>query len=282
MGVSALGLALALVALATIGVPVSHDLDPKTISHDEGRAYVAPLPRLAPKPLRVRQDTEDSPARSNAVLLEDGRPLGPAHAVHDDVRALGSGRFSHWRQEILFSASDGSDPRVNGRRYRLEAQAGLSNKALWIALVCLLVAAWTERQLLSPVAQRLTSVPGVPWFWQNVAPGLIVSVLVVVFIAGIGELYFRAITPFSNPSWPGQFDPAVGFVFEPGAEVRYTNHLDFWTKERANSLGFLDREQPQNPDPQRCHVVLIGDSYVEAAQVANSQKVQATLERLAR
>ena len=56
---------------------------------------------------------------SPLVLLEDGRALGPAHSLHDDIRALGAGRFSHWNGYLWFSSSDGSDPRRNGRRYSI-------------------------------------------------------------------------------------------------------------------------------------------------------------------
>ncbi len=51
------------------------------------------------------------------MLFEDGRPLGPAHAPHDQMRALGGGRFSHWGAHLFFTTSDNSDPRSNGRRY---------------------------------------------------------------------------------------------------------------------------------------------------------------------
>ena len=58
--------------------------------------------------------------RSMLVLLENGRPLGPAHAVHMEIRARGHGRYSHWtRTALYFSASDNSDPRTNGRTYEV-------------------------------------------------------------------------------------------------------------------------------------------------------------------
>jgi len=66
-----------------------------------------------------RRWTSDDAGTSRLVLLEDGRPLGPAHALHDEVRQLGGGRFSHWAGSLLFSTSDGSDPRRNGRSYTL-------------------------------------------------------------------------------------------------------------------------------------------------------------------
>jgi len=65
--------------------------------------------------------------RSGLMLFEDGRPLGPAHAVHDDIRKKGRGRYSHWtRGTLYFSTSDHSDPRTNGRTYEVASANPLS------------------------------------------------------------------------------------------------------------------------------------------------------------
>ena len=69
---------------------------------------------LARVPDRLLSDRE---AASRLRLYEDGRPLGPAHSAHSDIRSLGLGRFSHWGPAVYFSTSDNSDPRTNGRRY---------------------------------------------------------------------------------------------------------------------------------------------------------------------
>jgi pectate lyase len=62
-------------------------------------------------------DNSSSPTTSILKLYENGVELGPAHAVHDDIRKIGKGRFSHWGTTLLFSASDNTDPRTNGRTY---------------------------------------------------------------------------------------------------------------------------------------------------------------------
>lgn len=117
------------------------------------------------------------------------------------------------------------------------------------------------------------------WLGRDVLPGLLASVVVLVVIFAIGEAYFRLSRPFFSPHWPSRFDQRFGFNFEPNTEVRWTNYFDFWVKERTNSIGFLDREPA--PPSARCHVAFIGDSFVEAAQVTNSDKVQVVLENLA-
>lgn len=96
------------------------------------------------------------------------------------------------------------------------------------------------------------------------------------------EAYLRLTTPFSHVSHPRSFHPQAGRIGAPGAEVRWTNQLDFWTISRNNSLGFLDREPPP---PERaaasCHVAILGDSFVEARQVPIGDKLQVRLEELA-
>jgi len=62
----------------------------------------------------------DKGGRSRVILLEDGVPLEPAHAGHIDTIINGEGRWSHWGSRgIYFSSSDNSDPRTNGREYRV-------------------------------------------------------------------------------------------------------------------------------------------------------------------
>jgi hypothetical protein len=71
---------------------------------------VAPLPGHLPC---------DEHSASTLQLREDGRPLGPAHCSHDEVRRLGGGRYSHWGNLLYFSASDNSDASSNGRSYEV-------------------------------------------------------------------------------------------------------------------------------------------------------------------
>jgi hypothetical protein len=59
------------------------------------------------------------PEQSRYVMMEDAIQVGPAHAHHETIREVGRGCWSHWGQFILFSSSDGTDPRTNGRKYAL-------------------------------------------------------------------------------------------------------------------------------------------------------------------
>lgn len=68
--------------------------------------------------------------QSTLKLYENGIEIGPAHSLHDDIRILGAGRFSHWSpplgagDALVFSASDNSDPNVNGYRYDIDVGRG--------------------------------------------------------------------------------------------------------------------------------------------------------------
>ena len=62
-------------------------------------------------------DSESAKEQSILRLFENGVEIGPAHSVHDDIRNTGKGRFSHWGTTVIFSASDNTDPRTNGRSY---------------------------------------------------------------------------------------------------------------------------------------------------------------------
>ncbi len=115
-----------------------------------------------------------------------------------------------------------------------------------------------------------------------VAWNLLLIITGLVVIAAVGEIAVRLFTPFQLNTRPSHFVPGVGLIYEPESEHRWTNHSDFWTISRANSLGFLDRE-PISPEraAESCHVTIIGDSFVDAREVPISDKVQVRIEELA-
>ena len=96
------------------------------------------------------------------------------------------------------------------------------------------------------------------------------------------EAWIQPRAPFTEARLPTRFAPGVGLLYEPGAEVRWTNYVDFWVAQRANRWGFLDRE-PLTPDQaeRTCHIAFIGDSFVEAREVPVADKFHVRLEELA-
>jgi hypothetical protein len=50
-------------------------------------------------------DGDEEPRRSILRLFEDGSEIGPAHTMHEKIRRLGGGRFSHWGDRLYLSAA---------------------------------------------------------------------------------------------------------------------------------------------------------------------------------
>jgi 2-polyprenyl-3-methyl-5-hydroxy-6-metoxy-1,4-benzoquinol methylase len=90
-------------------------LQTASITQEGGSCFVCDL-----ETVELRDDV-DHPAASVIRVYENGFLLGPPHAPHDEIRRSGGGRYSHWKGRLHFSSSDGSDPRVNGRRYEVRA-----------------------------------------------------------------------------------------------------------------------------------------------------------------
>jgi FkbM family methyltransferase len=82
--------------------------------HEIGNCWVAQVKETLPV-----GDNEENSNRSILLLFEDGKLLQSAHALHEDIRTLGGGRYSHWHETLYFSTSDNSDPNTNGREYRM-------------------------------------------------------------------------------------------------------------------------------------------------------------------
>lgn len=117
-------LTLIATCLIACGVVVAQDqptegtIAPAGIGHEQGFAYTISMP--APV-------LPDNPAAANGSVLrlfEDDQELGPPHSVHQTIRDVGEGSYSHWSGEasganpmLYFSTSDNSDPRTNGRHY---------------------------------------------------------------------------------------------------------------------------------------------------------------------
>lgn len=82
------------------------------IQHEAGYSYHAVVKFLLPASVFFP---------ITMLLLEDEKILpGPSNADHEDIRILGKGRYSFWKGMVYFSTPDNSDPRVNGRTYRIK------------------------------------------------------------------------------------------------------------------------------------------------------------------
>jgi hypothetical protein len=82
------------------------------ITPDKGACWRVDMPEM-----ENLADCMNHPSRSQLVVLENDLPLGPQHSLHETIRSVGRGCFSHWGGSLHFSSSDNSDPRSNGRTY---------------------------------------------------------------------------------------------------------------------------------------------------------------------
>jgi hypothetical protein len=125
-----------------------------------------------------------------------------------------------------------------------------------------------------------------PW-WVGQRGGeirfyLVQSAVTLAVLLAVMEVWARLFPPRDSVVWPLTQNPAVGTTFLPHSRVVFTNGLDFRVEEYANEAGFLDRPLPPVArSGGSCRIAILGDSYVEAAQVPIRQKVQVLLEKLA-
>ncbi len=127
-----------------------------------------------PVELHALTDCNEEAYRSRLRLFEDDRLLGPAHAVHENIRTSGRGAYSFWGSGLYFSTSDGTDPNVNGHAYSVvlpalrpqpkspEAAVELSWSAPPRLLRCALFGLGNRGAALGRLAQSL---PGVEITW---------------------------------------------------------------------------------------------------------------------
>jgi 2-polyprenyl-3-methyl-5-hydroxy-6-metoxy-1,4-benzoquinol methylase len=83
--------------------------------HYSGHMFGVTRPEL----WQLADNATSSNDSSPLFIFEDKKQLTLPHSIHADIVKFGGGRFSHWGREILFSSSDNSDPRSNGRLYEL-------------------------------------------------------------------------------------------------------------------------------------------------------------------
>lgn len=97
------------------------------------------------------------------------------------------------------------------------------------------------------------------------------------------EIWARLFPPKDQIVWPLTQRPLIGTTFVPNSAVVLSNGLDYHVETLANEAGFLDRPLPPvEKAPGSCRIAVVGDSFVEAAQVPIEQKLQVQLERMAK
>ncbi len=205
--------------------------------------------------------------------------LGPEVQTVAEVRSKGEGRYGIADGGLVFSASDNSSPITNGRAYQLRVSRVVPPYlTIPLQVLCFVAALFFLIQVLSKLPRVWTTLYTRSCLFRNLAPGIVVSAISIIVFFVAGEIYLRATIPFTESNNVFTVDPNIGNSYKPGAELRATNHVDFWTVSTINSLGFVDREPMLPKDDDTFRIVIIGDSYVEAVQVDMQDKFSVLLE----
>jgi hypothetical protein len=224
---------------------VERKLESSNFSHESGYCYLYTVSLLTPS------DTTES-AASALRLLEDGQLLEQSHAQHEAIRRTGQGRFSHWADNIYMSSSDNSDPRTNGRVYKLvyPLRPPSSFVGIFILLTTLLLpfaAATPERR------KRIYKRYYFPFFAIAFS-----SVLVIIPI----EMFLR--TDYSKQRVFGAF-----------------GQLPSRLQPTVNQQGYRDREHVIDNPGKSLRIVILGDSLTFGDGVADDEIYPRLLQRQA-
>lgn len=230
------------------------------ISSESGHCHVAPLPSLAY--LGENVSGEPSPLR----LFEDGVEIGPGSSLHDDIRKLGGGRFSHWGDTLFFSTSDNSDPNANRRTYhylapqnpqeaRLESSGtpALSRRAVSAVLRRSVSTAGSElhmafslRLLLRLCARSGVDLTGKTCLEIGASPGK--GLAIALLLLGVEKIYLNNILPLDEQ-----------------VDVDFARNMAVLTGMIANPARNLDDVMIFDPDGASCRIrpdlaVLLGSA----------------------
>ncbi len=119
---------LAVVGLLLIGLamflrglerPAKWVMPVDEIAHTDGLAWIVKVRDRVGWPWQALGGDQYDPFRSDLQLFEEGRRLEPHRAALEVITTSGGGAYTHWGGRLWFSTSDGTDPRSNGREYRV-------------------------------------------------------------------------------------------------------------------------------------------------------------------
>ena len=166
----------AILSVAAFEIAIS--IDPSKVVRKDGYMYAAKLEYGLSPLFEVIDERADKAAR-NLALSEGKQHLGPVDVTHKDIREKGMGRFSHWSGQAVFSASDGTDPRINGRAYVATATARPSEYLVYITLAFLWIVGLKYSKWIEPIAAMASQA------MRAHASGL-VNLLLLLALAALG------------------------------------------------------------------------------------------------
>jgi lysophospholipase L1-like esterase len=230
--------------------------------HDSGHAFVADMPVALPSDGLGSEN-------SRVELYEQGVERGIPHTTHDVIRSRGAGGFSHWGDQLYFSASDNSDPNVNGRTYVLRYGTTLP-VVLYIGLLLLdflVVAFVIDRAGVRRPDRRTWVHAGVRMFALSLSTVLLIQALFWVLteraLAEQGRKtaeWFRYV-----------FHEGAAMDFAPGESVNFSEHqylnyalnpqMPYGNGKQFNAAYRIRRGEPiRPPELVRWRALVLGGS----------------------
>jgi hypothetical protein len=225
------------VAMASFVAPRTEArIDSSKVGEWPGLAFNYPVSDVVAFPYVVLSDGNGRLKESNLTLSENGAPLGPAHSLHQQIEDVGGGAYSHWGNKLIFSSSDGSDPRANGRTYTIDYRAVLDlrivSAARWTNALLVLLCLWrTRRAAKGPALGLLRYLAGkrdrLPAFAVAALPPAVVSLFLFAYLP---------------PTWNGS--DSSGFLFMqlgyvPHYAILYPQIMDIAIRAFGPSAGLM-------------------------------------------
>jgi hypothetical protein len=192
--------AVAILSLLVVFQNYGHPFLPRqefTLTPADLRPHPAPRPHVFAVSFDHSEPNQPGVDRSMAMLLENGVPYPAAQRDPAELLAVGGRRWVHEPGRILFSASDNTDPRTNGRTYAIKSPvlyssaAGVAASLLFVASLAGLYFLRRPSPAAAPVTPACAAISTGRWRWHV---GLAAGIFLFGLYCNTGTLSPYAIT----------------------------------------------------------------------------------------
>ena len=93
----------------------------------------------------LRKGKVEDNGQMSVHFFENQKELGPAFQNHQAIFWKGQGKYDLWGDSLIFSPSDNTDPRTNGRHYKISYQRYLKSRFFYgtlISITLFYIALW--------------------------------------------------------------------------------------------------------------------------------------------
>lgn len=152
-------------------------------------------------PFNHSEPNDDYDWRSRVMLYEDGAPMLGNRAAHVTIETIGIGYFSHDPGRLIFSATDNSDPRTNGKEYDAYYPL-LYSRTVGCSAAVIFVLALAGLWLIAPATPAERKAPAYPIRRFKLHLAASTATLAIALYCSTGTL-----SPYSNTTNPHVIPP---------------------------------------------------------------------------